>query len=192
MAQLLGAGHHVSLPPGLAAAAELSFRTSPNHSKPSSRFQSDVTRIARRLLLQRSQGTAAAPAPELADPRYPSPIDCALLWRGCPVALQADGPTHFLLDGRGQPCSSDGRTQLRDTILRLLGWLVVVVPGHEWAQLGDDADKEAYLRHRLDAAAGSLSAQWLSRPEVLAALGVLQSAPPGGLALGHWLLRLCS
>jgi hypothetical protein len=191
VAQLLGAGHRFSLPPGLAAAAELCFRTSPDHSKPSSGFQSGVTCIARRLLVQSSQGTAAAAVPELADPRYPSPIDCALLWHGCPVALQADGPTHFLLDGQGQPCSQDGPTQLRDTILRLLGWLVVVVPGHEWAQLGGNAAKEDYLRRRLDAAAGSRPALWLSRPEVLAALRVLQSALPGGLALWHWLRWPC-
>jgi hypothetical protein len=187
VAQLLGAGQHVSLPQGLAAATELCFRTSPDHSKPSSGFQSGVTRIARRLLVQSSQGTAAAAVPELVDPRYPSPIDCALLWRGCPVALQADGPTHFLLDGQGQPCSQDGSTQLRDSILRLLGWLVVVVPGHEWAQLGGNAAKEDYLRRRLDAAAGSRPALWLSRPEMLAALGVLHNALPGGLALGRWL-----
>jgi hypothetical protein len=187
VAQLLGAGHHVSPPQGLAAAAELSFRASPNHSKPSSRFQNDVTRIARLLLLQSSQGTAAAAVPELVDPLYPSPVDCALPWRGCAVALQADGPVHFLLDGQGRPCSQDGRTQLRDTILRLLGWLVVVVPGHEWAQLAGDAAKEAYLRRRLDAAAGSRPALWLSRPEMLAALGVLHNALPGGLALGRWL-----
>jgi hypothetical protein len=191
VAQLLGAGHRFSLPPGLSAAAERCFRRSPNHSKPISRFQSDVTRIARRLV-QSSEITAAAAVPELADPRYPSPIDCALPWRGCPVALQADGPTHFLLDGQEQPCCPDGRTQLRDAILRRLGWLVVVVPAHQWDRLGDDAAKEAYLRCRLDASAGGRPAQWLSRPQVLAALRVLHTGLPGELALGHWLRWPCS
>jgi hypothetical protein len=188
VAQLLGAGRHCfGLPAGLAAAAERAMKQGAQNIQTTSRFQAGVVRTAQQLL-HSERGAAPALFPELVDPRYLSPIDCALPWEGCPVALQADGPMHFLLDGRGQPCSQDGSTQLRDTTLRRLGWLVVVVPVHEWAKLAGAADKEAYLRRQLGAAVARVPAEWHSRPEVMESLQVLQNALAGGsVVLRHCL-----
>jgi hypothetical protein len=61
-----------------------------------------------------------------------------------PVALEVDGPSHFLHDGR-----PDGSTLLRDRMLAAHGWRVVVVDYRVWDGLADDAQQEEYLRRLL-------------------------------------------
>jgi acetyl esterase/lipase len=61
-----------------------------------------------------------------------------------PVALEVDGPSHFLQDGR-----PDGSTLLRDRMLAAHGWRVVVVDYRVWDGLADDAQQEEYLRRLL-------------------------------------------
>ena len=58
-----------------------------------------------------------------------------------PVAVEVDGPHHFLQDGR-----QDGRTRLRDRMLAAHGWLVVVVDYRAWDVLQTEAQREEYLR----------------------------------------------
>ena len=62
-----------------------------------------------------------------------------------PVALEVDGPTHFLQDGR-----QDGSTRLRNRMLTAHGWRVVVVDYRVWQhQLQTEAQREEYLRSLL-------------------------------------------
>jgi len=71
-------------------------------------------------------------------------IDIAIEGSGAPVALEVDGPTHFLQDGR-----QDGRTQLRNRMLAAHGWRVVVLNHRDWEFLGADAQREEFLRRLL-------------------------------------------
>ena len=72
-------------------------------------------------------------------------IDIAIEGAGAPVALEVDGPTHFLQDGR-----QDGRSQLRNRMLAAHGWRVVVVDYRVWQeQLPTEAQREEYLRRLL-------------------------------------------
>ena len=62
-----------------------------------------------------------------------------------PVAVEVDGPTHFLQDGR-----QDGSTRLRNRMLAAHGWRVVVVDYRMWQQqLKTEAQREEYLRRLL-------------------------------------------
>ena len=58
-----------------------------------------------------------------------------------PVALEVDGPYHFLQDGR-----QDGRTQMRNRMLAAHGWRVVVVDYRVWDGLQTEVQREEYLR----------------------------------------------
>jgi len=61
------------------------------------------------------------------------------------VAVEVDGPTHFLQDGR-----RDGSTLLRNRMLAAHGWRVVVVDYRVWQhQLTTEAQREQYLRRLL-------------------------------------------
>ena len=71
-------------------------------------------------------------------------IDIAIEGAGAPVALEVDGPTHFLQDGR-----QDGRSQLRNRMLAAHGWRVVVVDYREWNALQTQSQREEYLRRLL-------------------------------------------
>ena len=61
-----------------------------------------------------------------------------------PVALEVDGPSHFLQDGR-----LNGRTLLRNRILAAHGWRVAVVDHRAWNAQQTQEQREAYLRHLL-------------------------------------------
>ncbi len=74
-------------------------------------------------------------------------IDIALLDRTPPIALEVDGPTHFLQNG--QP---DGPTRMRDRLLKAHGWRVAVVDGRAWRALPTQTEREAYLTRLIDAA----------------------------------------
>ena len=60
------------------------------------------------------------------------------------VALEVDGPHHFLQDGR-----QNGRTQLRNRMLAAHGWRVVVVDYRKWTGLKTQTQREEYLRRTL-------------------------------------------
>ena len=62
-----------------------------------------------------------------------------------PVALEVDGPFHFLHDGQ-----QDGPTLLRNRMLAAHGWRVVVVDYRVWQlQLTTTQQREEYLRRLL-------------------------------------------
>ena len=61
-----------------------------------------------------------------------------------PVALEVDGPSHFLQDGR-----PNGRTLLRDRMLAAHGWRVVTVGYRAWNAQHTQEQREEYLRSLL-------------------------------------------
>jgi hypothetical protein len=61
-----------------------------------------------------------------------------------PVALEVDGPSHFLQDGR-----QDGSTMMRNRMLAAHGWRVVVVDFRLWIAQKTPEQREAYLRSLL-------------------------------------------
>ena len=71
-------------------------------------------------------------------------IDIAIESAGAPVAVEVDGPTHFLQDGR-----QDGRTALRNRLLAAHGWRVVVVDYRVWNEQQTEAQRQEYLRRLL-------------------------------------------
>ena len=70
-------------------------------------------------------------------------IDIAILGSP-PVAMEVDGPSHFLADGM-----PDGSTLLRNRVLAAHGWRVVVVDYSVWNQLTDEPQRREYLRRLL-------------------------------------------
>jgi very-short-patch-repair endonuclease len=71
-------------------------------------------------------------------------IDIAVESSGARVAVEVDGPSHFLQNGR-----QDGSTLLRNRMLAAHGWRVVVVDYWEWEGLQTEAQREEYLRRLL-------------------------------------------
>ena len=71
-------------------------------------------------------------------------IDIAIEGAGAPIALEVDGPHHFLQDGR-----QDGSTRLRNRMLAAHGWRVTVVDYRVWQQLKTQAQREEYMRSLL-------------------------------------------
>ena len=71
-------------------------------------------------------------------------IDIAIEGEGAPIALEVDGPTHFLQDGR-----PNGRTGLRNRMLAAHGWRVVVLNHRDWESLDADSQRKEYLRRLL-------------------------------------------
>ena len=72
-------------------------------------------------------------------------IDIAIELDGsAPVALEVDGPSHFLQDGR-----PDGPTLLRNRMLTAHGWRVVSVDYRTWNAQQTEPQQEAYLRRLL-------------------------------------------
>ena len=72
-------------------------------------------------------------------------IDIAIDGAAPAIALEVDGPTHFLQDGR-----RDGSTLLRNRMLAAHGWRVASVDYRIWQQqLQTEAQREEYLRRLL-------------------------------------------
>ncbi len=71
-------------------------------------------------------------------------IDIAIEGMSMPVALEVDGPHHFLQDGR-----SDGSTLLRNRMLAAHGWRVVVVDYRMWRAQQTQEEQEHFLRRLL-------------------------------------------
>jgi hypothetical protein len=61
-----------------------------------------------------------------------------------PVAVEVDGPSHFLQDGR-----LTGSTLLRNRMLAAHGWRVVVVDYRAWEERKTQEQREEYLRSLL-------------------------------------------
>ena len=68
-------------------------------------------------------------------------IDIAIERAGAPVALEVDGPSHYLQDGR-----PNGSTKLRNRMLAAHGWRVMVVDYRTWIGLKTQPQQEEYLR----------------------------------------------
>ena len=75
---------------------------------------------------------------------------------GSLVAVEFDGPTHFLRRIHsatgGRTYSPNGATLLRDRLLREAGFDVIAVPFFEWDELVDDVARDAYISMSLNAA----------------------------------------
>jgi very-short-patch-repair endonuclease len=70
-------------------------------------------------------------------------IDIAIEGGATPIALEVDGPSHFLQDGR-----SNGSTLLRNRMLAAHGWRVVVADHRVW-DIETQEQREQYLRSLL-------------------------------------------
>jgi hypothetical protein len=73
-------------------------------------------------------------------------IDIAIEGGAVPIAVEVDGPHHFLQDGR-----SNGSTMLRNRMLAAHGWRVVVVDYRAWEVQQTPEQREEYLRGLLEA-----------------------------------------
>ena len=108
-----------------------------------------VATIARPSGLQRSVAAALAAVQhgfeeEHLEPRTGYSLDLAL--PSSRVAVEVDGPTHFLLpDGRGVR-KSNGPTLLKRRLLAAAGWRVISVPFYEWDGFATAKERQTYLQ----------------------------------------------
>ena len=73
-------------------------------------------------------------------------MDIALLLSGGQkLAIEVDGPSHFLSDWK----SFSGNTALRNCLLENRGWKVVSVSASDWFTLNGDDERTAYLKAKL-------------------------------------------
>jgi len=100
-----------------------------------SQLQRDVAATLRALEL--------APREEVRTPQGYS-LDAVVSHGGREVAVEVDGPTHFV--GR-TPTSV---TALKRRQLRAAGWALLPVPYWEWNALGSQAAKQEYLKRALE------------------------------------------
>ena len=69
------------------------------------------------------------------------------------IALEADGPAHYLASHPPRPSTRTGGTSNRDALRAAAGWFAVPVPYAAWDGLGGDpAAEAAYVRGLLDGA----------------------------------------
>jgi RAP domain len=59
-------------------------------------------------------------------------VDLLLVWPGGKVAVEADGPSHFLRDASGARTILDTPTRMRNHILEQWGYTVVAVRLDDW------------------------------------------------------------
>jgi len=74
-------------------------------------------------------------------------IDIAIESGAHRIALEVDGPYHYLQNGQ-----QDGSTQLRNRMLRAHGWRVAVVDYRRWNALLSQPERSAYLKGLVAAA----------------------------------------
>ncbi|EOD25459.1 hypothetical protein EMIHUDRAFT_237685 [Emiliania huxleyi CCMP1516] len=97
--------------------------------------------------LQRSVAIALAPPSstkeEHLEPRTGYSLDLSL--PSSRLAIEVDGPSHFLLpDGRGVR-KPTGPTLLKQRLLRAAGWRVISVPFYEWDGFATANGQQTYL-----------------------------------------------
>jgi len=103
--------------------------------------------------LQRSVAAALAAVQhgfeeEHLEPRTGYSLDLAL--PSSRVAVEVDGPSHFLLpDGRGVR-KPNGPTLLKRRLLAAAGWRVISVPFYEWDGFATASERRTYLERLLD------------------------------------------
>ena len=74
-------------------------------------------------------------------------LDLAL--RSSRIAVEVDGPSHFLRDVHGVYWPN-GSTRLKQRLLRAAGWRLVSVPFFEWDPLHSHETQRNYLQRKLD------------------------------------------
>ena len=77
-------------------------------------------------------------------------IDAVLQRKDGLVAIEVDGPSHFLQGPIGQHRSVSGATQLKRRQLKALGWQLVSVPYWEWGTLMNKEAKSKCLSRLLE------------------------------------------
>ncbi|EOD08830.1 hypothetical protein EMIHUDRAFT_311953 [Emiliania huxleyi CCMP1516] len=111
-----------------------------------------VATIARPSGLQRSVADALAAVrsgfeEEHLELRTGYSLDLAL--PSSRVAVEVDGPSHFLLpDGRGVR-RPNGPTLLKRRLLAAADWRVISVPFYEWNGFATANERQTYLRGRV-------------------------------------------
>jgi len=84
---------------------------------------------------------------EYLEPRTGYSLDLAL--PSTRVAIEVDGPSHFLLpDGRGAR-KPNGPTLLKRRLLAAAGWRVISVPFYEWNGFATAKERQTYLQGML-------------------------------------------
>jgi hypothetical protein len=150
------------LSPKLSACCRESFLAS--KSTPSASQRSVVAALA-----------LGWPTRETVRTRLGYSVDAVVDFEGREVAVEVDGPSHFV--GR----TPKGATSLQRRQLRAAGWALLVVPHWEWDDLDGDADAQhAYLGRGLRAAANAeATAGGLSRLAGLSTEGEAQGEGQG-------------
>ena len=109
-----------------------------------------VATIARPSGLQRSVAAALAAVwgpgfeEEHLEPRTGYSLDLA--FPSSRIAIEVDGPSHFLLpDGRGVR-KPNGPTLLKRRLLAAAGWRVISVPFYRWNGFATAKERQTYLQ----------------------------------------------
>ena len=135
----------LTLPPPLSPALQDRCRISfcaTSHWP--SQSQRDVVRILTKL------GVPVEEEEKIIQEGYS--IDLVVVWKGERVAIEFDGPSHFLMSDGVR--LANGATMLKHRQLRSLGWKLVAVPYWEWDEVrGSEANKCKYLLCKLKQAA---------------------------------------
>ena len=96
------------------------------------------------------------------------------------IAIEVDGPSHFVAHGDGAGSRELGKTVLKRRQLGALGWRLVAVPFFEWTDLNSSdktheaANRNAYIKAMLADARGAPAAASTEAAPSLAALSYPQ------------------
>jgi hypothetical protein len=105
----------------------------------SSRSQSEVSSILTEIGFHHEN--EVFPLGEGGDAKFMA-IDMAC--RDQMVAIEFNGPTHYNSDGR-----ANGKTMMKERLLKKLGWTLLTIPFWEWSKLKDKKEKMDYLKKML-------------------------------------------
>ena len=108
-----------------------------------------VATIARPSGLQRSVAAALAAVrsgfeEEHLEPRTGYSLDLAL--PSSRIAIEVDGPSHFLLPDGRDVRKPNGPTLLKRRLLTAAGWRVISVPFYEWDGFATASERRTYLQ----------------------------------------------
>ena len=96
------------------------------------------------------------------------------------IAIEVDGPSHFVAHGDGAGRAELGKTVLKRRQLGVLGWRLVAVPFFEWEERNspdkehEAANRDAYIKAKLADARGAPAAASAEAAPALAALSYPQ------------------